>query len=403
MVGDAYGALKHIGEVGLHFVLRREEPPTSPHDSRHDSRGVSLLGLGGGAPAAAPSEACSALAGAAARRSVDLQRVVGRRVRPRDSRLAAARARRLAAAAAGPGAADWLGRPDPCVAVWGTLASAASCPREAARSPRRRRRRGLAAAVVLVRAAAAAAGAAAAAARRAHARPRTPAPRRSVAPRGAPFDALPSVLQHGTHIKCVVALITQGINAQQTVANAVAPALVDLQELINAEAALLLRRYQRRARFAAPRVGRAAGGVPRRARRARGADGAGGGGGAALAVAASQRAEYRDHHADRAARARAPRRRVMSCKSAKDRTSMAVTAEQVRWLVERHGLDADEAPACVDEMRRARLPLAEHAQERLEGDVRLQLDPAAAAARAARCAPQPRDVQAVSNAAESST
>ena len=47
------------------------------------------------------------------------------------------------------------------------------------------------------------------------------------------FDALPSVLQHGTHIKCVVALITQGINAQQTVANAVAPALVDLQELIN--------------------------------------------------------------------------------------------------------------------------------------------------------------------------
>ena len=57
------------------------------------------------------------------------------------------------------------------------------------------------------------------------------------------FDALPSVLQHGTHIKCVVALITQGINAQQTVANAVAPALVDLQELINAEAALLLRRY----------------------------------------------------------------------------------------------------------------------------------------------------------------
>ena len=35
----------------------------------------------------------------------------------------------------------------------------------------------------------------------------------------------------------------RGINAQQTVANAVAPALVDLQELINAEAALLLRRY----------------------------------------------------------------------------------------------------------------------------------------------------------------
>ena len=47
--------------------------------------------------------------------------------------------------------------------------------------------------------------------------------------------------------RCVVALISQGINAQQTVANAVAATAfaetTQLQDLINDQAVVLLRRY----------------------------------------------------------------------------------------------------------------------------------------------------------------
>ena len=43
--------------------------------------------------------------------------------------------------------------------------------------------------------------------------------------------------------------------------------------------------------------------------------------------------------------------RITSCKSGKDRTSMAVTAEQVRLLHERHGVSEAEASELMDEMR----------------------------------------------------
>ena len=43
--------------------------------------------------------------------------------------------------------------------------------------------------------------------------------------------------------------------------------------------------------------------------------------------------------------------RITSCKSGKDRTSMAVTAEQGRLLHERHAVDEAEVGALVDAMR----------------------------------------------------
>ena len=352
MVGDAYGALKHIGEVGLHFVLRREEPPTSPHDSRHDSRGVSLLGLGGGAHAAAPSEAvrvrspaplpagvstCNASSAAASVLAIPASPPHARAVSPPPP----------------PGQVRRIGTGDQIRAspFGGTLASAAS---EISASPPARPADG--------------SGAGSRPPSCSFALPppppAPPPPPRVALTRGHArqllaevwlpaerFDALPSVLQHGTHIKCVVALITQGINAQQTVANAVAPALVDLQELINAEAALLLRRYHdahaslRRASAERPEGYRAELGELE--------------GLMAQVEAAALRSQSLLHNERNTAIITLTEQlvralhggRVTSCKSAKDRTSMAVTAEQVRWLVERHGLDADEAPALVDEMR----------------------------------------------------
>ena len=43
--------------------------------------------------------------------------------------------------------------------------------------------------------------------------------------------------------------------------------------------------------------------------------------------------------------------RITSCKSGKDRTSMAVTAEQVRMLHARHGVSEGEANELLDAMR----------------------------------------------------
>ena len=57
----------------------------------------------------------------------------------------------------------------------------------------------------------------------------------------AAFERLPAHLKQGEAVRCVVALFSQGINAQQTVANAMGEA--GLQEYINHESMRTLRSY----------------------------------------------------------------------------------------------------------------------------------------------------------------
>ena len=44
--------------------------------------------------------------------------------------------------------------------------------------------------------------------------------------------------------------------------------------------------------------------------------------------------------------------RITSCKSAKDRTAMAVTLEFVRTLVREHGMDESQFQLVLDSLRR---------------------------------------------------
>ena len=224
----------------------------------------------------------------------------------------------------------------------------------------------------------------------------------------ARWAELPEALRGGQVIKCVVALISLGINAQQSVANAVGHA--ELQEIINCRTLDLLRRYHdayRQLRLStALRLGDASDaaatyahvaplpplGLASAFREAAMVMP----GGASAAVAEGRLGAF-EREADREARSRVHpdllaelRRlhelmiaveatvlrsvtyinkntevialterlvrelgggRITSCKSGKDRTSMAVTAEQARVLHERHGVSEAEANELLDAMR----------------------------------------------------
>ena len=208
----------------------------------------------------------------------------------------------------------------------------------------------------------------------------------------ARWAELPEELKQGQLIRCVVALISQGINAQQSMANAVGHA--ELQEIINCRALELLRRYHEAyisfASSTASNTTMALG------------SGEGGGRGIGISVSISSTAN-RDGFANRdgisstakfdlelerrrlrlreltklmhaveatilrsvelvnkdtdviALTERLVRElgggRITSCKSGKDRTSMAVTAEQARLLHESHAVSEAEANELLDAMR----------------------------------------------------
>ena len=189
---------------------------------------------------------------------------------------------------------------------------------------------------------------------------------------------LPSSLQGGGSVRLVLALISLGINAQQSVANAVGA--TKLQEVINVRSIQVLRKYHdafRDLRLQPPPLKPPSPpdgtGVASDA-----ADGAASAAPTLLAEAAMQTllTELRRLDALMSATEAAVLQnalhtdknvgvislsetlvrgwrggRLTSCKSGKDRTSMAVTAEQARLLHERHGVSEAESMALVDEVR----------------------------------------------------
>eukprot|EP00900_Chrysochromulina_parva_P018750 jgi/Chrpa1/26877/Chrysochromulina_OHIO_Genome00011884-RA len=209
----------------------------------------------------------------------------------------------------------------------------------------------------------------------------------------ARWAELPEELKQGQLIRCIVALISQGINAQQSMANAVGHA--ELQEIINCRALELLRRYHEAyISFASSTAsntttalgsgevsGRGVGisvGISSTATRDGIADRDGISNRDGISSTAKfdlelERRRLRElMHAVEATILRSVELvnkdtevialterlvrelgggRITSCKSGKDRTSMAVTAEQARLLHERHAVSEAEANELLDAMR----------------------------------------------------
>jgi len=210
------------------------------------------------------------------------------------------------------------------------------------------------------------------------------------------WELLPESLRYGQPIRCIVALISLGINAQQSVANAVGT--TELQEIANSHSLELLRQYHTAFRdlrcrpppLRSPAHDAAHHATDHAAHHAQGGKGRWAAEstppevspplGAEVHVARAQAAFMRDiaqldglmaavesvirhsrlHRLDKntdviALTERLVRSlhggRITSCKSGKDRTSMAVTAEQARLLHERHGVSEAEAAALTDLMR----------------------------------------------------
>jgi len=185
-------------------------------------------------------------------------------------------------------------------------------------------------------------------------------------------------------VRCVIALISLGINAQQSVANAVGA--TELQEIINCESISVLRRYAKAYRqlrsnppFPSSANSNVDRGIDDRPRGSGsddsscGNDAGGGANGrenecllqslrrieellASVEHAVVQNVLHNDKNLDVIILSERLVRllrggRITSCKSGKDRTSMAVTAEHARILHEAHGLPEAEAAELMDEMR----------------------------------------------------
>ena len=149
------------------------------------------------------------------------------------------------------------------------------------------------------------------------------------------WQYLPHSLNQGRSIRIVIVLISQGINAQQTVANAMGGDM--LQTRINLESTWRLRRFSEEMRDV---VGQ------------RNAD--------LDCVLSMLERNVASSRSEKNVKLIALSEQIIpllhggrmtSCKSAKDRTSMAITAEQVQLLLQNHGLRASEASSLTDKMR----------------------------------------------------
>ena len=176
------------------------------------------------------------------------------------------------------------------------------------------------------------------------------------------FELLPAELQGGRHIDCTLALFSQGINVAQNFVSAVGSPLVRLQERVNAESLVLLSAHVRAALDAEAHDVHAAGaatlssvGIFEASRHTSSRAG--------LVLAKLQRlahlvaASRNETHVDILLLGEELVRqlrgvRITSCKSAKDRTAMSVTAEHASILASAHGLSAADAERLAARMRR---------------------------------------------------
>nr|CAI9859008.1 Phytopthora agathidicda GPCR-INPP 3 [Phytophthora agathidicida] len=161
--------------------------------------------------------------------------------------------------------------------------------------------------------------------------------------------SIPSTIQSGGSIPVTPVIFTQGINEMQTLANNASSKKTTLQDIINRKSFFVLTRYiEKYKQLAAQRPDAVPTPMSTIAPLLQSLEG--------HIATASKRQVVKSKHPKIVQESSHLCRlmgagRVTSCKSAKDRTSMSVTLEQVRLLSENHGLPEEFAVRTVSTMR----------------------------------------------------